>query len=459
MLNVDMCGYRPVTVLGQGGMAIVYLGESDDGNDYVALKVIRDLRFRRQFAREGRIAQRLSTLRHPNVVQFLGRGDGFIVTELLVGTTLDQFLNASHTLLSKEAVIRLVLDIAYGLDAIHEAGVIHRDLKPTNIFLTQTEGEPDSWPAKLIDFGIAKIIDPDEAREDDEATDPGIVLGTPSHMSPEQAIGASLDVRTDLYSLGCILYFLLTGQYLHDAKEPAGVFKIRQLNPVPPMPTEGIEVDPELWALMIKLVEIDADRRPASAAAVIGELELILSNSIIEATVTQVPQEVEITASEAPAPTAKHPRRTSSNREALLIGLGSMVCTLLIAGSVLGIVRYLPSPQPVVAHEPAPRSVAHRITQARHVSPRDEVPPPAMQPVPTPSELVVDLGVPLTQVERTPRQRYEDFQIPADERWPRIAKHRRERLCGHYARHRFTSPRFVRFCTGFLVKPLPLPAP
>ncbi|MBK9373939.1 MAG: PD40 domain-containing protein [Holophagales bacterium] len=231
--------YELVEQLGEGGMGVVYKARDTRLGRFVAVKVLApgkasDPDRRQRFAREARAA---SALAHPNVltVHEIGSEDGvdFIVTEYVPGKTLAQLIPPRG--LPVREVFRWAVPIADALAATHAAGVIHRDLKPANVMMT------DAGLVKILDFGLARFIDPGPMAEGDETeavlTREGTVFGTCAYMSPEQAEGREVDARSDIFSLGTVLYEMVTGRrafardsasatiaaVLRDEPEPAGM--------------------------------------------------------------------------------------------------------------------------------------------------------------------------------------------------------------------------------------------
>lgn len=230
--------YELVEQLGEGGMGVVYKARDTRLGRFVAVKVLApgkasDPDRRQRFAREARAA---SALAHPNVltVHEIGSQDGvdFIVTEYVPGTTLERLI-PPRGLPVREA-LRWAVPIADALAATHAAGVIHRDLKPANVMVT------DAGLVKILDFGLARFVDPGPMAEGDDTeavlTREGTVFGTCAYMSPEQAEGREVDARSDIFSLGAVLYEMVTGHkafardsasatiaaVLRDEPEPAG---------------------------------------------------------------------------------------------------------------------------------------------------------------------------------------------------------------------------------------------
>ena len=204
--------YRIVRKLGQGGMGIVYAAQDERLDRLVALKVISDAPddevARKRFWREARAAARVN---HPNICQLYEIGEHretlFIAMELLQGESLADRIARGAVPFSE--AIRIGLDMLAALDALHAQGIVHRDLKPSNVFLA-------THAVKLLDFGLAKATDAPLANAGDETTgpltQPGVIMGTPRYMSPEQVRGGSVDARTDVFAAGAILFEMLSGQ-------------------------------------------------------------------------------------------------------------------------------------------------------------------------------------------------------------------------------------------------------
>ncbi len=284
--------YRILRILGEGGQGTVYEAEQQNPRRLVALKVIRagrsaGERVRRMFQRE---VETLGRLEHPGVatVYESGLGDDgqpFLSMELVRGIPLDEWLAQQPpiTIPSKrEAATRLHLfrAICDAVSYAHQNGVIHRDLKPSNIFVLDTSdsssGGPTSRPiAKILDFGLARLLTPDTGNS--TLTETGMVQGSIQYMSPEQARGdtSHIDVRSDIYSLGVILYLLLTGH--HPYLEPgAGILDaLAKVINAPPRPfrTWFRRFDEDLETIAQKALDKDPAQRYQSVAALAGDID------------------------------------------------------------------------------------------------------------------------------------------------------------------------------------------
>lgn len=210
--------YQLESLIGEGGMASVWRARDQTLDRLVAVKLLfaRDERDKerlvKQFVREARIA---ASVHHRNVIHIVDFGtteqqQPFMVMELLEGESLGQRMHREPDLTLGE-IVHVALLTLRGLSAVHDAGIIHRDLKPDNVFLT-CDRSGALFP-KILDFGISRSTEPRSGRRSALTTREGVIVGTPEYMSPEQARGVrSIDKRTDIYSMGCILYEALTGQ-------------------------------------------------------------------------------------------------------------------------------------------------------------------------------------------------------------------------------------------------------
>ena len=261
--------FRIEKLIGEGGMGKVYQARIVALDKPVALKVLRaslvaEPRTVARFRREAQAASRLS---HPNSINVLDFGETdsgayYIAMEWVDGQDLHSVLTKDWPL-PEARVVRLVSQVLSALSDAHAAGIIHRDLKPENIMVQQLRDEPDF--VKVLDFGIAKIVDP--LAEDGPLTRAGFVCGTPEYMSPEQAGGGDLDARSDLYSVGVLLYQLTTGML--PFVDPSGaVVAAKQLTepPVPPSRRRpAAMISARMERLILRALSKDPAARPQTA--------------------------------------------------------------------------------------------------------------------------------------------------------------------------------------------------
>ncbi|MCC7000351.1 MAG: protein kinase [Deltaproteobacteria bacterium] len=206
--------YRLVSLLGEGGMGLVYLAEHTRLGRKVALKMLRpemarDVAMVRRFFAEARAVNKIL---HPNIVEVTdfvedARGDNYIIMELLAGVSLDKVIAQGVPPLSRS--LPIAIQIASALGAVHDAGIVHRDLKPENVFLRERTNQHDV--VTLLDFGIAKLMDGVNGVPVSR-TAAGMIVGTPSYMSIEQAAGKDVNHLTDIYAFGVVLYEMVTGR-------------------------------------------------------------------------------------------------------------------------------------------------------------------------------------------------------------------------------------------------------
>jgi serine/threonine protein kinase len=268
-LGAVLGSYRIADVLGKGGMGYVYRAEHVKLGREVALKLLRsDYAKRRDaVARFFQEARTVNRIRHRNIVDvtdFVELEDGttFIIMELLRGESLGKWARKGFDLPRGLAVLIQICD---GLAAAHTVGVIHRDLKPDNVIIVPT---PDGAElVKLLDFGVAKLVN----RDDEDVgleTAAGSVIGTPAYMSPEQAGGMPVDARSDIYSVGAIMYELFSGQPMFRGRS-FGEYVRKHLSELPPRPRStpgGADMDDRLEAAILRAIEKDPNRRFSSIA-------------------------------------------------------------------------------------------------------------------------------------------------------------------------------------------------
>lgn len=256
--ELDLPGYKVTKLLGRGGMGAVYRAEEKDQGRVVAIKVFTpsgidaDL-FVERLRREG---QMLAQMEHDNVVGIhdafvLEDGVPYLVLEYIDGHDLAKRLDLDKKVIPTEA-LRIAIEVCAGLSAAHSLGIIHRDVKPANVLLGK------NGDVKVSDFGISKGAD-ENGVQNTQLTLTGTTLGTVDYMSPEQADGGALDARSDIYSVGVLIYEMLTGL------RPRGAFD----------PLDKLGFPKELSRLVMRCLQRDPDKRPASAANLSQSLKKI----------------------------------------------------------------------------------------------------------------------------------------------------------------------------------------
>jgi serine/threonine protein kinase len=328
--------YLVLAPLGEGGMGRVYLGEHVKMNRQCAIKVmnpslVNDTESLQRFAREASNAARIL---HPNVAAVFDYGEMdkivYLVMEFVDGESLSTILAREGALEARRA-IEIGRQIADGLQAAHELGIVHRDLKPDNVIVARTRSGKEV--PKVVDFGIAKALS--EAPQD-ALTRSGLVIGTPEYMSPEQLLGDPVDARADIYSLGCIVYQMLTGTaaFAGDTREQ---MIRRRLHEAPP---HVRDVDPNLPGrldtLIVHMLARSPDDRLASAAEVRDQMDPALALGGWDPRVITAPSFRTTPADgvdESTQPTQPIPRQRMATRSIMTGAI--MLVALAIAGVAL----------------------------------------------------------------------------------------------------------------------------
>lgn len=297
--------YRLDRLLGRGGMGAVYAATHVELDRPCAIKLLlsdftSDADALERFRREARAAARLN---HPNVADtydygVLPDGGAYIVMELVEGQTLREFMDAASAMPILEAA-EIAGQIAAGVDTAHRSGIVHRDLKPSNIILTRDHQE--HLQAKVVDFGVAKLKE--YSTTGGGLTSSGSLIGTPRYMSPEQCAGHTTDARSDIYSMGIILFEMLTGQPPFDAPSATAIAVKHIQQPPPSLKELRPDASTELDQFLRRVLDKDPEKRPQSAANFAKELGEVVSGSILPEIPVEKSQEQPETITQAARPT------------------------------------------------------------------------------------------------------------------------------------------------------------
>ena len=272
--------FRITELIGEGGMGRVYMAEHIELDRRVAIKILHPVYSRmpdlvKRFKREARAASRIGNPHIVEVTDSSNTADGavYFVMEYLNGLDLGSLIE-SQGAIDVRRVLRIGVQICHALAAAHAESIIHRDLKPENIFLTEKEGESDF--VKVLDFGVARSIEFEQLRKK-RLTSPGMAMGTPEYMSPEQAAGRIADERSDIYSVGAILYEAMTGTTPYAGDNFMEVLTKKATIELPPVHELRPDIPPEVSDLIARTMARSPGQRPGSMEALAYELEKCLS--------------------------------------------------------------------------------------------------------------------------------------------------------------------------------------
>ena len=314
--------YQIVAPLGEGGMAAVYKAYQPSTDRYVALKILprhfaSDPQFVARFEQEAKV---LAQLQHPHILPVFdyGQADGYayIVMPFLQSGDLTDLLKGQP--LSLDLVCRIISQIGDALDYAHSRGLVHRDVKPSNVLLDERGN------CLLTDFGLAKILE-----SSSKLTATGGILGTPAYMSPEQGLAEKVDGRSDIYSLGIVLYELTTGRVPYQAETPMAVVIKHMNDPLPP----PRRVNPALPETVERIILKALAKQPEDRFATAGEMAQALQAALAKVSSSQTPADNEAIA----AGTATKPMETESQKKRLtrkwVFAAGG--ATVLLVGAVI----------------------------------------------------------------------------------------------------------------------------
>ncbi|MEM1418527.1 MAG: serine/threonine-protein kinase [Myxococcota bacterium] len=394
LVGVDLDKYKVLRRIGEGGMGLVYEAVHTVIKKRVAIKVLRqDFSSRpevvERFKQEAISASRIG---HANIVDISDFGttpDGssYFVMEFLAGEDLANLISREGTLDMRRAV-HILKQCCRALGAAHAKGIVHRDMKPENIFLT--EGDDGRDFVKIVDFGIAKMSEVDgDGTPGRKLTKTGMIFGTPEYMSPEQAKGAELDHRVDIYAMGVILYECMTGVVPFVGESFMGILTQHMFEEPPPLKeaNPAVRISPELEVVCTKALSKDPDKRFQTMDDLAVALEEAAMGRVSEKTLMGFGEPVKASGKAArraaPSPADELGFEEDSSGKAPLIAAGALLLLLLGAGGTFLIAKS----QGGGGEEVADAGVAV-----------PETPPPVAEPPPEPE---APTSVPVT-VETRP---------------------------------------------------------
>lgn len=273
--------YEIISVLGKGGMSVVYKARHKLMDRIVAIKLLQGDADELAMARFQLEAKAASSLNHPNIITVYDFGiinkQAYLVMDCLDGTDLGEVL-LKETRLPFDRSVRIFRQVCEGLEHAHSKGIVHRDLKPSNLCLVK--GEYGAEQVKIVDFGIAKILS-EPGKQQTELTQTGAIFGSPLYMSPEQCLSQPLDIRSDIYSLGCVMYETLTGVPPHQGDTPFSTMTRHISAAAPPFEKAApdIHINKNMEAIVFRCLEKKREDRYQTAAEILADLPRILPTS------------------------------------------------------------------------------------------------------------------------------------------------------------------------------------
>ncbi|MCY1017039.1 serine/threonine-protein kinase [Pyxidicoccus sp. MSG2] len=359
--------YQLERLLGEGSMGKVFQARHARLGRQVALKVLkaehaRDSGFVQRFFQEARTVNQINHEHIVEIFDFVDEGEGghvYCVMELLRGQSLSSLAQEEKLTLAR--IQRIVVQVCAALGAAHQVGVVHRDIKPDNLFIIHRAGQPDF--VKVLDFGVAKLL---TSEGNTTGTLDGTIIGTPAYMAPEQAAGLQVDPRADVYAVGNILFELLSGRppFLAPAFGQLVVQIITQ--PPPPLPTHlpsGEPLPPKLSELVLRCLAKEPEARPQSLAEVTTALLMLPTTPAQTASAAEAVDPSERPTQRMRAAVGRLPPRVALAAGAAVLALVSGVLTWsglrLAREPALAPAPLMPGAASVVAAAEAPTAVAH----------------------------------------------------------------------------------------------------
>ncbi len=368
MVGTKVQQYTFLEKLGAGGMGDIYRAQDTRLNRFVAVKVLTgsssgDPERRRRFIQE---AQSASALNHPNIItihDIITEGDAqYMVMEHVLGKTLADLIPKGG--LRVPQVLKLAMQMTDALQTAHAAGIIHRDLKPGNIMVT------DTGLVKVLDFGLAKLADPTPVTRNDDATKTmgpapltveGSIIGTVSYMSPEQAQGKKVDTRSDVFSLGVVLYEMITGTRAFQADTTVGTLSAILRDDVRPIAEIAPDVPPKLEQVVTRsLLKVPDDRFQTmkDMHLALGALKHESDSGVLYRSMVMTPSEIQVPVAKPPsskktAVAAAAPPAGGSSKTMMMVG-GAVVAVAIIGGIAWTQMGGTPKETPAAVVTPTP---------------------------------------------------------------------------------------------------------